>query len=468
MPKTDSTIIAEYRLCNAIYLQPELIDDPQFSYDLLVHETPKDFIKSIDEMTRSGIPLNELSIFNKLSTLNINATMEEVHTIISLNDQPLSTIKDTVDYLKSGKKKVESILHLEELKSLLSSDTVLNEAQREKLRQEFDSAEHSIFSLEDGSIKRVLSLKEWGEMWNDEFVKRRNGKRFFFNDPHLDEIVADGPFPGTVGLFVAASGMGKTAFVTHLFNGFINAGIPTGFFSLEMGAIMTYDRWMSDRTQIPYSEITNPEDEQTYESVRVRLEQEKQELDKNANVFFCEDAGVGLMDIERAIIKFQEKIGQKYCVVFLDLITMVKEFSKSAQNMAQAIEIAINLTSAMAKRLGCHIIGTAQIGRGVEEGRCSDPEDVEHFRPMVNDIKNSNALLERCRYVISLFRKKYYLEKYFGDDQELLDSTNDVIEINTLKQNNGKLARRYYSFYGPTFSVTPLLDTEKQFEDDDD
>lgn len=467
MPKSDATIIAEYRLCNAIYLDPNLLDDPRFSYDLLVHETPKDFIKSIDEMTRDGVPLNELSIFNKLSTLNINASMDEVHTIVSLNDKPVTEIKDIVSYLETGKRKYESLQHLKNVETILTSDSVLDENKREELKNEFDAAESSMFTLQDGSIKRVMTMKEWGEMWSEEFAKRRNGKRFFFNDPHLDEIIIDGPIPGTCGLFVAASGMGKTAFVTHLFKGFLNAKIPTGFYSMEMGAISSYDRLISDLTQIPYSEIVNPSDEETFESIRTQVEQAKKELDENELAFFSENANVSLNDVKKAIMKFQEKIGQKYCIIFLDLITMIKEFAKSAQNMAQAMELAINATSALSKELGCHIIGTAQVGRGVEEGRCSDPEDIEHFRPMVNDIKNSNALLERCRYVISLFRKKYYIEKYFADDQELIDSTQDIVEIQMLKQNNGKLPRRYYSFYGPTFSITPLMNTEQQFDEED-
>lgn len=467
MSKSDATIIAEYRLCNAIYLDPNLLDNPQFSYDLLVHETPKDFIKSIDDMTKEGIPLTELSVFNKLATLNINASMDEVHTIVNLNDTPLTDIKDILDYLKNGKRKYESLQHLKNVESILTSDTPLDEKQRDELKDEFDAAESSMFSLDDGSIKRVMSLKEWGEMWSEEFAKRRNGKRFFFNDPHLDEIVVDGPLPGTCGLIVAASGMGKTAFVTHLYKGFLNAGIPTGFYSMEMGAISSYDRLISDISQIPYSEIVNPSDEETFESIRTTTEEARRLLDENEKAFFSEDANVGLADVKKSILKFQEKMGQKYCIIFLDLITMIKEFAKTSTNMAQAIELAINSTSALSKELGCHIIGTAQIGRGVEEGRCSDPEDVEHFRPMVNDIKNSNALLERCRYVISLFRKKYYLEKYFGDDQELLESTPDLIEINLLKLNNGGLGnRRYYNFYGPTFSITPLMNTEEQFTEE--
>lgn len=466
MSKSDPTIIAEYRLCNAIYLNPDWLDDPRFNYDLLTHEMAKDFCHSIDEMTRDGTPLNELSIFNKLSTLNINASIDEVKTIIDLNSTPVENIDDIVGYLKDGKKKFSALQYLKEAENILSQDVVLSDEDKDKLKKAFDSAETKIFSLDDGSIKHVLTMKEWGDKWDEEFQKRRNGKRFFFNDPILDEIVVDGPLPGTIGVFVAQSGMGKTTMVTHIANNFINASVPCMFFSLEMGAVSTYDRLLANRLQVPYSEITRPADQDTWASLDQLIKNERKNLDENKLFKFCEDADLSLIDIKKAILKFQEQIGQKYCVVIIDLITMVKDFCKSAQNMAQAIEIAVNALSALAKELGVHFICTAQMNRAGESDKVVDPEDVYKFRPTRNGIKNSGALLERARYSVSLFRKKFYLKQYFGDDEEIMAEP-DTMEVQLLKQNNGECPRKYYLFNGECFTIVPSI-TENSLEEEEE
>ena len=178
MSKSDPTIIAEYRLCNAIYLNPEWLDDPRFNYDLLTHEMAKDFCHSIDEMTRDGTPLNELSIFNKLSTLNINASIDEVKTIIDLNSTPVNNIDDIVGYLKDGKKKFSALQYLKEAENILSQDTVLSEEEKDKLKKAFDSAETRIFSLDDGSIKHVLTMKSGATNGEKSGLKEETEKDF--------------------------------------------------------------------------------------------------------------------------------------------------------------------------------------------------------------------------------------------------------------------------------------------------
>lgn len=456
---TTYELTAEYRLCNAIYLEPNLLDDENYSSDLFIHEVPKDFCAAIDEMTRNGTPLNELSIFQEVSKRNLNATLDEIKTIIGINDQPLTFIKDITDTLKDAQRKYSSLNHLEKCKKILTNPINLTDIEREQLKKEFDEMESAIFSIQNDSISKALTMKEWGDKWNDEAKQRRHGKRFYFNDPILDEIVVDGPAPGTCGLFVAQSGMGKTTMVTHLYNGFLNAGIPCGFFSLEMGAIATYDRILSSRLQIPYREMVNPPDEETFESAYNQAQVERVNLDALENTFFCEDANLSLNDIKKKIIKFQEKIQQKYCIIIVDLITMVKEFS-DGENMAQKIEVAINKLSALSKELGCHFICTAQLRRDGESANIVDPEDVERFRPTRNQVKNSGSLLERCRYTIGLFRKKFYINQYFGDDQEILDSFDDLMEVQLLKQNDGECARRAYSFNGECFTITPYYSTE--------
>ena len=240
------------------------------------------------------------------------------------------------------------------------------------------------------------------------------------------------------------------------------------FFSLEMGEISTYDRLLSSRLQIPYSEIVNPSDEETYSSILAAVEQERQSLDQNQFFRFCENATIDLNYIKKEIIKFQESIGQRYCIVVIDLITMVQDFvsARNGLGLAQTIEVAINKMNALSKELGIHYIGTAQLNRSGETANVVDIEDINRLRPTRAQVKNSGALLERCRYVVSLFRKKFFIDQYFPDDEEA-QAEDDLVEVSMLKQNNGQCKRMYESFNGECFTLTYVENAKsEEFEDE--
>jgi hypothetical protein len=58
------------------------------------------------------------------------------------------------------------------------------------------------------------------------------------------------------------------------------------------------------------------------------------------------------------------------------------------------------------------------------------------------------------------------LEQYFGDDEEIMDCE-DIVELQILKQNNGKTPRRCELFDGSTFSMTYKPDDENAGDFDD-
>lgn len=462
--ESQPVVIAEYRLLNAIYLDPNLLDSELYSEDLFVHDMCGSIAKAIDTMTTEGTPLNKNSLFQQTSVFDINVTLDIIEAIIDLNTEPVSYIKDIVDVLTTAKRALKSLDHLEKAKTIINSSLVLDEKASENVRKEFEKAEEALSTLQNQS-KKVLTTKEWGDQWQDEFDDRKNGKKYFFNEPVLDDIVVDGPIPGTGGLIVAQPGMGKSTVVLKLVNSLINANVPCMFFSLEMGSISTYDRLLATRLQIPYSEIVNPPDEESWYSIRQQVQQERQFLDSNERFRFCEDASISLADIKKGVKRFQEQIGQQYCIIVLDIITMVKDFCevKGGLGLAQAIEIAVNKMNALSKELGIHYVATAQLNRSGESDKVVDVEDIYRFRPNRSQVKNSGALIERVRYAISLFRPKFYIDQYFAEDEEA-QLTQDTIELQLLKQNNGVCKRHYELFDGPTFSLTPLLNTSEDDE----
>lgn len=468
MAEVNPIQIAELRLLRNLWANPNLLDSQEYSDDLFCSVFCKTISKAIDTLTKNGTPLTTDALYMESARNDSSITRDLVKSITESTAESGQYITDIVKVLKDYKRTTAALDHLDHIKDVLSKNNVLTPEITQELRENFDAAEEQVLRNDEDSVKRVMDLKEWGDQWAEDFKLRTNGKRYYFSEPVLDELVVDGPAPGTGGLLVAQSGMGKSTMVLKLVNGFINAEIPCMFFSLEMGSIATYDRLLANRLQIPYTEIVNPPDTETYQAIFDQVQQERQILDNNKLFRFCEDANVSISELKKSIIKFQEQIGQKYCIVVLDLITMIQDFvnTKSGLGMPQTIELAINKMNALSKELGIHYIGTAQLNRAGESTSVTDPEDVLRFRPSRHQVKNSSALLERCRYVVSLFRKKYYLEQYFGDDEEIMDCE-DIVELQILKQNNGKTPRRCELFDGSTFSMTYKPDDENAGDFDD-
>ena len=93
-----------------------------------------------------------------------------------------------------------------------------------------------------------------------------------------------------------------------------------------------------------------------------------------------------------------------------------------------------------------------------------DLDDIDRLRPTRAAIKNSGALLERCRYCLSLFRKKYYAEAYL--EKEEAEVLEDVIEVGLMKASNAQVGKRFMMFQPEIFRCTPLVDTNEAPEED--
>lgn len=143
-------------------------------------------------------------------------------------------------------------------------------------------------------------------------------------------------------------------------------------------------------------------------------------------------------------------------VLTIDLLTMLTDFSGED---AATYEAAMNKLHILCKRYGIHIVNIVQANRNADSGTPTCIDDLEKFRPSLNTIKNSNAIAERSRIVMSLFRKKHYAEKYFPEDEEvaLMD---DIASLQVLKQNMGSLSKMDFLFTPERYSFARYLAPE--------
>ena len=131
---------------------------------------------------------------------------------------------------------------------------------------------------------------------------------------------------------------------------------------------------------------------------------------------------------------------------------MIKEFYDDGSNMAQQIERAVNKLDILAKELGFHWVGVVQLNRSVESDKVLTEQSIEKLKPTRSAIKNSSALLERARWAITVFRKRYFADLYLTEEEA--ERIDDVAEIQLMKANDESISRRYMRFDGPTFKMT--------------
>jgi replicative DNA helicase len=466
-PNNKAILLAEMRLLNAIYLKPSFIIDRALNKELFQHDIAKSIFIAIHQLTQENIPITKNAVYERYTAIDENANLATLVSIIELENEPPEILDDIISDLQHAQRNVEAKNYLNEVAAKVGEKFTLSLEDKIDIREKLYAAEKLLLS--DIEALPVQKIPEWIDTYIPEFDKRRNGKRFLFGDKQLDSLITEGPAPGTGGLIVASSGAGKSAFALRMVNGLLNADIPCMYFSLEMGGITTMDRLLSMRLQIPFQEIANPPDPQTFDSLRDIILKERLLLEQHKYLRFCENPSLYLTDVRNYIIKFQTEIQQNYCIVFFDLLSMLKDFTitKHGTNFANMIELAINDMNALAKELGFHYIGVVQLNRTIESDKIREIDDINKYRPTRTSIKNSNAYLERVRYCLSLFRKKYYAEMYCCNDDlqkaevELLP---DIVEIQLLKANNNKIAGYKMLFDPETFTMLPVIKEDDEVE----
>lgn len=462
LDEQNPVLIAEYRLLNALYLNPDNFLETGVERDVFVHETCKDVFDAMQKLNNEGIPQSKNAIFQDASARNINVTSDFIQAFINVNTDPGVVIKDAVAMLQDTSHSLKGLEKLEQVKKIVNSNPLRSTDDDDKIRQLLYEVEQDLMPI--AKKERIKTFAEVEKSYLENFEERKNGKQYKFNDPILDRVIKYGPAPGCGTLVAAATGMGKSAWCLNLINRSLNSRIPLMYYSLEMGEIDTFDRLISLRSNVDMDNIVNPEDQDTWAMVKDVVKNQFTVLKENPNFRFSECASISLSQIKQDIKKFQQDINQEYCIVVFDLLSMVKEFmitDDRGLNFAQGIEVAINILNAMAKDLGFHYIAVLQMNRKSEgDGKADDLDDLNKFRPTRNQIKNSGAFLERVRAGIALFRPKYYAELLI-EDRELWEDMPDYCEVSLLKQNQGQIGNcGKYLFDPSTMSMTPVVDDD--------
>lgn len=319
-------------------------------------------------------------------------------------------------------------------------------------------------NLEKSKGKKIVlySASQLLSTYDDVIAQRASGVYYYDTGCyHLNSALTEGFAPGKITTLFGSSGIGKSSYALYLVNRQINKQIPCLYISLEMDKISTMDRLIAQRNRlpieqlIPNSMVRFDETEYMNDYIESILEREQRRLGKATRFYFIEEPGLSLHDVEYYINYVKRLIGMKYITVTIDLLTMIKEFSRG-ENKASTYEDGLNALHELAKRTNAHIIGVVQSRRPQSKVKVETVKDVEKLKPQIEEIKNSSAFEERSRIILSAFRKRFIIERFLPDAPEL-DFMSDIMEVQILKQNMGGLPLRYYVYDAKAAHLSPYI-----------
>jgi replicative DNA helicase len=339
------------------------------------------------------------------------------------------------------------------LKDGLTSVTVKGRLDVDKLQDIVYEIQECI-NLAKGKASEVKSIGEMFDSYQNVLAQRVDGTAFYDTGCSLlNAALPTGFAPGEITTIFGSTGIGKSTYSLYLINRLINKLIPCFYVSLEMSETATMDRWMASRMRIPLQKLFSKKgqiDESIYE--QVSLEREK--LEHGRKFAFIDETRVSSASLEKMINQVKLKLQTDYMVVFVDLATMLEDF---ADGTPIAYEQAMNNLHQLVKRTGVHLVMIVQaVNKTLESHRPTTTDGLRSFQPMLSSIKNSGAIAERSRQVLSVFRQHYYALKFFPDDP-FVQQEDDILECQVLKNSNGAVGTiSHYLYDGGLFRVYPI------------
>lgn len=454
---TDAVIIAEYRLLNALAHNAEFREDSRVHSDVFLHETARSVYQALETLAKDNIHISPASLLQAGAEIDFNVNKGIIDAIYSIDQGEVNSLNDILSRLDKSKKKQMVNSKFRELVQKTSSSGDLD----------YDDLMASLFEV-DNIIKTGNSkslMKDFGD-WSDEYIeelrRRSTGKQYTYGDILLDAHIRKGAYPGAITTIAAATGQGKSTFARNLISSLIDSYIPCMYISLEMSGVDTYDALLSSRRGIPMTDLYTYDD--SLLSVIDVVKEEKKQLEDNKRFYFVEDPDISLARLRSLIREFKQRSKADYAIIVVDLITQIKDFmsGKGNKSVANSYEEAMNTLNALAKSENVHIIAIVQFNRNADSYKVASIEDLDLLRPSLNDIKNSHAIAERSRVVLSVFRKKYYSDRYLTHIPEAAEIP-DIMELQILKNTSGPAGRvmKYY-FEGEFFRITPVLEEDNE------
>ncbi|MFT4230875.1 MAG: replicative DNA helicase [Microbacterium sp.] len=206
--------------------------------------------------------------------------------------------------------------------------------------------------------------------------------------------LTNGLHPGQLVIIAARPALGKSTLALDFARAAaIEHGLPTIFFSLEMGRSEIAMRLMSAEAAVPLQAMRkgtlDNRDWRTIAATQGRINEAPLYIDDSPNMT--------LVEIRAKCRRLKQRVGLKMVVIdYLQLMTSGKRVESRQQEVSE-FSRALKL---LAKELGVPVVALSQLNRG--------PEQRADKKPALSDLRESGSLEQDADMVILLHREAAY------------------------------------------------------------
>jgi replicative DNA helicase len=220
--------------------------------------------------------------------------------------------------------------------------------------------------------------------------------------------------------------MGKTAFALNVAEHVaVNAGLPVGVFSMEMGGSQLAMRMLASIGRLDSSRVrTGRLNDEEWGRLAFALGKLHE-----APIYIDETGGINPIDLRARARRLHRQCG-KLGLIVIDYLQLMVGARQSDNRANEVSEISRSL-KALAKELEVPVIALSQLSRKVEER--------QDKRPMMSDLRESGAIEQDADVILMMYREEYYKP----DTQE-----KGVAEVIIGKQRNGPTGTVRLAFLG--------------------
>jgi replicative DNA helicase len=385
--------------------------------------------KALDEITLSPADFDDLKneqIYKTMLEMKANRQPIDVVTVGAALPKLASYLHDTITATQTPAAVTyyaDKVIEEATRRRLALTGTMIHsKAQHEDLATVFDTAKKEIDDLIDrNSAVRPSFVADELLPYMDEIDKPKH----YPESPWelLNETIT-GFRPGALYIIGARPGVGKTIVGLQIAWELSKKG-PVSFHSLEMGKTELYNRIISSQAEVPLSAIEkgNLEEWMWERIVKVRTQIQKHQL------AIHDKSGQNLLQI-RAAANSVKASGSLEAIV-VDYLGLIQDTEKGRKRYEMITDISIGLKN-LARDLNVPVIALAQLNRGPEQRRDSEPD--------MADLRDSGGIEQDADVVMLLHRLR--------TDEDKLEWQKSQMIIKVAKNRHGGLGEAHLKFEG--------------------
>lgn len=201
--------------------------------------------------------------------------------------------------------------------------------------------------------------------------------------------------PQNLVIIAGRPGMGKTSVAWHMALNQAKAGIPIGFFSLEMSDRELIQKLLSSEVEVNTHQLRSGNLSATdWQRLNDRLRQIS-----TYPIHLNDTAGLTLQQLSAIARHWVRRHGVK--VIYIDYIGKIRTGEKRFSTREQEVTYITGSLKDLAKQLHIPVVALSQLSREVER-RSGD------HRPVLSDLRDSGSIEQDADIVLFPYRPGYY------------------------------------------------------------